>query len=293
LQHVPEKYREEGRGFMKVGRYELGEARGPFFIAGPCVIEDTSATLRIAEMLSSFAGKLGAALIFKSSYRKANRTSIDSFTGPGLEEGLAVLERVRRDTGLPVTSDVHCRNEVRAAAEVLDLIQIPAFLSRQTELITAAAGTGKPLNIKKGQFMSPREAVLAAGKARSTGAGGVMLTERGTFFGYGDLVVDMRSMVDMRSAGFPVVFDATHSVQRPAGLGTSSGGDRRFIFPLMRCAAVLGADGIFFETHPDPERALSDGPVMLPLSDAARFMEEAIRISEAACERASREAERS
>jgi 2-dehydro-3-deoxyphosphooctonate aldolase (KDO 8-P synthase) len=277
---------------MKVGRHELGGPSGIFFIAGPCVIEDLSMTMRIAEALSLLAEKHRVALIFKASYRKANRTSIDSYTGPGLEEGLSVLERVRRETGLPVTSDIHCRSEIGAAREVLDLIQIPAFLSRQTELITGAAAAGKPLNIKKGQFMSPREAVLAGEKAKRAGASGVMLTERGTFFGYGDLVVDMRSMVEMRSSGFPVVFDATHSVQKPAGLGKSSGGDRRFVFPLARCAAALGVDGIFFETHPEPARALSDGPVMLPLAEAAGLIEDALRIHEAACGETRQEAER-
>lgn len=267
---------------MRVGRHEVGEGSGLFFIAGPCVIEDLPTTMHVAEVLARIAERFRMPLIFKASYRKANRSAIDSFTGPGPQEGLAVLERVRRETGLSVTSDVHCRSEIPAAGEILDLIQIPAFLSRQTELIAAAAGAGKPLNIKKGQFMSPREALLAGEKARRAGAADVILTERGTFFGYGDLVVDMRAMVEMKSAGYPVVFDATHSVQRPAGLGRSTGGDRRYIVPLMRCAVAVGADGVFFETHPDPERALSDGPVMLPLSLAEKLVEDALSMHEAA-----------
>ena len=266
---------------IKVGGHELGGLDGFFLIAGPCVIEGVSRTLEIAEGLTALRRKYGVPVIFKASYKKANRTSVESYIGPGIDEGLKVLERVKREFDIPVTSDVHCRNEVDAASQVLDLIQIPAFLSRQTELIQCAAGTGKALNIKKGQFMSPHQVRLAAEKACSAGNRNVMLTERGTFFGYGDLVVDMRSLILMRESGFPVVYDATHSIQRPAGLEGSSGGDRHMIAPLMRSAVAAGVDGIFFETHPEPETALCDGPAMLPLEEAESLIEQALCIREA------------
>lgn len=265
---------------IKVGKHELGGPGGFFLIAGPCVIEDAALTLEIAEKLAEISAGFGIPLIFKASCIKANRSSVDSFTGPGMDEGLEILAKVRREIGIPVTSDVHCRNDVGAASQVLDMLQVPAFLSRQTELILSVAREGKALNIKKGQFMSPGEAKLAALKAASTGNRNVMLTERGTFFGYGDLVVDMRGLVGMKESGFPVVYDATHSVQKPAGLGKSSGGDRAMIFPLMRSAVAAGVDGVFFETHPEPETALCDGPSMLPLEEAGSFISQALRIRE-------------
>ncbi|MFQ6103127.1 MAG: 3-deoxy-8-phosphooctulonate synthase [Candidatus Glassbacteria bacterium] len=266
---------------IKVGRFELGGFDGFFLIAGPCVIEETARTMEIAERLAALGLKFGVPIIFKASFTKANRSSVGSYTGPGIDEGLEVLAKVKREFDIPVTSDVHCRNDVDAASQVLDLIQVPAFLSRQTELIRCAARTGKPLNIKKGQFMSSRQVRLAALKACSEGNRNVILTERGTFFGYGDLVVDMRNLVLMREGGFPVVYDATHSIQRPTGLGEVSGGDRDMITPLMRAAVAAGVDGIFFETHPEPEEALSDGPSMLPLDEARSFIEQALRIREA------------
>jgi len=278
---------------VKVGKYELGGPDGFFLIAGPCVIEDADSTLEIAERLAGIAAGVGLPIIFKASCLKANRTSIDSYTGPGMERGLEILEKVRREIGIPVTSDVHCRNDVRAASQVLDLIQVPAFLSRQTELILSVAREGRALNIKKGQFMSAQEVRLAALKAASTGNRNVMLTERGTFFGYGDLVVDMRNIAGMKESGFPVVYDATHSVQKPAGLGKSSGGDPAMIFPLMRAAVAAGVDGVFFETHPEPAAAPCDGPSMLPLEEAGRFIGQAVRVREAVNEcRKKEEAER-
>jgi 2-dehydro-3-deoxyphosphooctonate aldolase (KDO 8-P synthase) len=265
---------------IKVGRFDLGGPDGFFIIAGPCVIEDADSTLEIAESLAGIARKAGLPVIFKASCLKANRSSVDSFTGPGMDSGLRILEKVKSEIGIPVTSDIHCRNDVPAAGQVLDLIQVPAFLSRQTELIQIVAREGRALNIKKGQFMSAKEIQLAALKAVSMGNRNVMLTERGTFFGYGDLVVDMRNLVNMAESGFPVVFDATHSVQKPAGLGKSSGGDPAMIFPLMRAAVAVGVDGVFFETHPEPAAAPCDGPSMLPLEHARRFVGEAIRIRE-------------
>ncbi len=265
---------------ITVGRYELGGPDGFFLIAGPCVIEDASLTKRIAEKLTRLGSEFGVPIIFKASYKKANRSSVDAYTGPGLKNGLRILQEVGREFDLPVTSDVHCTNDIEAACEVLDLIQVPAFLSRQTELILNVAATGKPLNIKKGQFMSPREMFLAAEKASSTGNRNILLTERGTFFGYGDLVVDMRGLIEMKGTGFPVVYDATHSIQKPAGLGRSSGGNRSLIAPLMRSAVAAGVDGVFFETHPDPDQALCDGPSMLPLDSARDLISQALRIRE-------------
>lgn len=264
---------------VRVGNLELpGETL--FFIAGPCVMENESVTLRAAEHLADLARRHSLNLIFKSSYTKANRSSVDSYTGPGIDEGLALLEKVRAECGLPVTSDVHCRTEIDAAAGVLDMLQIPAFLSRQTELITGAAATGKAINIKKGQFMSPGQMKLALEKASSTGNRNLLLTERGTFFGYGDLVVDFRGIREMRMFGYPVVYDATHSVQKPAGLGESSGGTRSMALPLMRAAVAAGVDGVFFETHPDPANALCDGPVQIPLEEAGAFIEQALSVDE-------------
>lgn len=244
------------------------ETDGPFFlIAGPCVIEDEDATLQVAHFLRETSDKLRIPTIFKSSYDKANRTSLSSFRGPGLETGLDILQKVKDMTGLPVLSDVHRINEVEKAAEVLDVIQIPAFLCRQTDLIVAAARVGRPLNIKKGQFISPREIGPTIEKVTSTGNRRILLTERGTFFGYNNLVVDMRSIAIMKRFGFPVVFDATHSVQLPGGQGTCSGGQREFVGHLSKAAIAAGADGVFMEVHPDPDSALCDGPNSLSFHD--------------------------
>ena len=238
---------------------------GPFFlISGPCVIEDEETTLEVAQFLEGLARKIKIPVIFKSSYDKANRTSVDSFRGLGLNAGLAVLRKVKNTTGLPILSDVHQVSEIERAAEVLDVIQIPAFLSRQTDLILEAARTHLTVNIKKGQFLSPWDMEQAILKAHAVGNRNILLTERGSFFGYHDLVVDMRSVAIMKRFGYPVVFDATHGVQLPGGRGKSSGGQREFVAPLARAAIAAGADGIFLEIHPHPDSALCDGPNSLP-----------------------------
>jgi 2-dehydro-3-deoxyphosphooctonate aldolase (KDO 8-P synthase) len=251
----------------------------PFFIAGPCVIESEDHCLRMAGELAALASRLKIDLIFKASYDKANRTSSASFRGPGQEEGLRILEKVRSSTGLPVLSDVHETCQVASAAAVLDVLQIPAFLCRQTDLIQSAARTGRLLNLKKGQFLSPAEMGKVLGKALEAGASGVMLTERGTCFGYNNLVVDFRSFAILREYGHPVVFDVTHSVQSPGGQGDRSGGDARFIPHLSRAGAAAGVDGFFLEVHDDPERALSDGPNSLRLSLLPGLLEEILEVS--------------
>lgn len=243
----------------------------PFLIAGPCVIESEALCLAVAERLRGIGEELGMPVIFKASFDKANRTSVSGFRGNGIEEGLRVLEKVRRETGLPVLTDVHLPDQVKAVAEVVDVLQTPAFLARQTDLIMAAAACGKPVNIKKAQFMAPADMAAVLGKARAAAEGAgiaepqIMLCERGSSFGYNNLVVDMRALVIMREMGAPVVFDATHSVQLPGGGGDRSLGQRQFVEPLTRAAMAVGVDGLFMETHPDPDSALSDGPNMVPL----------------------------
>src|SRR5216110_1373832 len=245
----------------------FGGESSPFLIAGPCVVESDDLNIRIGEALAELAVKLGIAVIYKASYDKANRSRLNAPRGPGLEAGLRALERVRSATGLPILTDVHEPLQVPIAARVADVLQIPAFLCRQTDLLVAAGKAGRPVNIKKGQWMAPEEMRGAVEKVRAGGAPEVAVTERGTFFGYGDLVVDMRNFARLRSAcGVPVVYDATHSVQQPGrGEGGASGGLREFIPPLLYAAAAAGADGFFLETHPDPDRAPSDGPNMVPL----------------------------
>ncbi len=242
-----------------VGKGEL------VLIAGPCVIESAELTLAVARTLKDYAGQLALPLIFKSSYDKANRTSFDSFRGPGLKSGLKILARVKDEVGLPVLADVHQVADVAPAAEVLDVLQIPAFLCRQTDLVMAAAQTGKPVNIKKGQFMAPWDMRPVVDKVFSTGNRQVLLTERGTMFGYNNLVVDFRSLPVLRSLGCPVVLDVTHSVQLPGGQGTCSGGQREYIPLLARAGVAAGVDALFMEVHPDPDHALCDGPNSLPL----------------------------
>lgn len=232
----------------------------PFLIAGPCVIENRDICMRIADFLRRLTVKEGVPFIFKASYDKANRTSIDSFRGPGPQEGLRILEEIKREFDIPVISDIHAPAQATEAAEVLDIIQIPALLCRQTDLIVAAAETGKPVNIKKGQFLAPWDMGNIVDKARSAGNDRIFLTERGTAFGYNNLVVDMRSLGIMKETGCPVIFDATHSVQLPGGQGSKSGGDRRQAPPLAQAAIAAGADGLFMETHFDPDNALCDGP---------------------------------
>ena len=257
---------EEG---IKIGDFVIGK-KGPFFlISGPCVIEDEAKTLRIAHFLKQVSTELGLPVVFKTSYDKANRTSLASYRGPGIRKGLEIICKVKEETGLPVLSDVHNTVEIDQAKEVLDVIQIPAFLCRQTDLLVAAAQTGIPINIKKGQFLSPHDMGPAIEKVTSTGNHRIMVTERGSSFGYNNLVVDMRSIAIMKKFGFPVVFDATHSVQLPGGEGTSSGGQREFVSCLSKAAVAAGADGVFMEIHADPDSALCDGPNSLPL-DAVR-----------------------
>lgn len=263
---------------------EFSRAPGapPFLIAGPCVIESEALCLAIAERLKAMGEELGLPVIFKASFDKANRTSVNGFRGHGLEEGLRVLEKVRRETGLPVLTDVHLPDQVKSVAEVVDILQTPAFLARQTDLITAAAASGRPVNIKKAQFMAPGDMQAVLGKARAaagTDGGTIMLCERGSSFGYNNLVVDMRGLVIMRDMGCPVVFDATHSVQLPGGGGDRSLGQRQFVAPLARAAMAVGIDGIFMETHPDPDQALSDGPNMVPLSELPSLMRQLIAIA--------------
>jgi 2-dehydro-3-deoxyphosphooctonate aldolase (KDO 8-P synthase) len=252
---------------IEIGRMTIGNDAPFFLIAGPCVIENEDLTLRVAHALRDIAERLDVPVIFKTSYDKANRTSLHSFRGPGIRQGLAIIQRVKEATGLPVLSDVHDRNEIDMAAEVIDIIQIPAFLCRQTDLLVKAARTGLPINIKKGQFLSPWDMEPLIEKATSTGNERLFITERGTTFGYNNLVVDFRSIAIMKGLGYPVVFDATHSVQLPGGKGSCSGGQREFVIPLSRAAVAAGADGIFMEVHPEPDSALCDGPNALPLKE--------------------------
>ena len=250
---------------MEIGHVTIKED-GPFFlIAGPCVIENEETTMEVAAFLKKTGELMGIPVIFKTSYDKANRTSPDSYRGPGLDRGLKIIQKVKEEIGLPVLSDVHERDEIEKAAEVLDVIQIPAFMCRQTDLLVGAARTGLPINIKKGQFLSPGEMGQAINKVTSTGNRRILVTERGTSFGYNNLVVDMRSIAIMKEFGFPVIFDATHSVQLPGGCGSSSGGQREYVGHLSRAAVAAGAHGVFLEVHPDPDSALCDGPNSLPL----------------------------
>jgi len=252
---------------LTIGNVKLGGGRPLALIAGPCVIEDREATLRHAERLLTICNGLGMGLIFKASYDKANRTSVHAFRGPGMDEGLQILAAVKEKLGLPVLSDIHSIEQVAPAAQVLDVLQIPAFLCRQTDLLVAAAETGKVINVKKGQFLAPWDMKNVAGKLAATGNENIILTERGASFGYNNLVVDMRSFPVMRATGYPVVFDATHSVQLPGGQGTSSGGQREFVEFLSRAAVATGIDGIFMEVHEDPDKALCDGPNSIPLAE--------------------------
>ena len=245
---------------VRAGGIRIGAGCPPALIAGPCVIESPAATLSLAEEVADLAARLGAPLIFKASYDKANRTSRDSYRGPGIERGLEILARVKERTGLPLLTDVHSVEEARLAGGVVDVLQIPAFLCRQTDLITAAAEAGKAVNIKKGQFLAPGDMRYALEKARDAGNRNILVTERGTSFGYHRLVVDFTSLPVMRSLGAPVVFDATHSVQEPGGEGGRSGGKREMVPFLARAAAAAGVDAFFFEVHRRPARALSDGP---------------------------------
>jgi 2-dehydro-3-deoxyphosphooctonate aldolase (KDO 8-P synthase) len=258
-----------------------GPERPLLWILGPCVIESHDLTLRIAETLAELAGRLKLPVVFKASFDKANRTSGKSFRGPGLVEGLRTLAEVKKRTGLPLTTDVHETCQVGPVAEVCDLLQIPAFLARQTDLVLAAGRTGRAVNVKKGQFMAPWDMRHVVSKMREVDNTRLLLTERGSTFGYNNLVSDMRSIPLMQDLGCPVIFDATHSVQMPGGAGDKSGGDRRMVPPLARAAVAVGCDGIFMETHPRPDEALSDGPNMVPLVDLPALIDCCLHVRQA------------
>ena len=265
---------------VRVGSITIGGGRPLALIGGPCAIENEKHALMTAERLAAIASDQGVPFIYKSSYDKANRSSIGGYRGPGLKEGLRILRRVRDAVGVPVLSDVHQVEEVGPAAEVLDVLQIPAFLCRQTDLIVAVARTGKPINVKKGQFLAPGDMKNVVDKILSTGNRSVLLTERGSSFGYHNLVVDMRGLLQMRAIGYPVVFDATHSVQLPGAAGDRSGGERQYVPALARAAVAVGVDALFMEMHEDPDRTLddgrplSDGPNMLRIDDLPRLLRE-------------------
>ena len=255
-----------------------GEGAPLLLLAGPDVIESEAHALRMAQALHAIARERGVSLVFKASFDKANRTSASSFRGPGLEEGLRVLARVKKETGLPVTTDFHVPEQAAALAPVVDLLQVPAFLCRQTDMLVAAGATGRAVNVKKGQFVAPADMRHAVEKVRAGGGQAVMLTERGSTFGYGTLVVDFRSLERMRAFGVPVCFDATHSVQLPGSLANASGGEREFIAPLARAAVAVGVDALFFEVHDDPARAPCDGPSQFPLAEFPALLDALLRL---------------
>jgi 2-dehydro-3-deoxyphosphooctonate aldolase (KDO 8-P synthase) len=266
---------------VRIGGVRIGADNPLVLIAGPCSIESESSAMRHAVRLKEITRRLGIQFIYKSSYDKANRTSIDSFRGPGMKKGLKVLKSIKEKLGIPILSDVHCREDIGAAAKVLDIIQVPAFLSRQTDLITAAARSGKVVNIKKGQFLAPWDMRHVIKKIESAGNKNIILTERGVSFGYNNLVSDFRSILIMKEFGYPVVYDATHSVQMPGGLGDKSGGERRFIPYLSMAAVACHVDGIFVEVHENPVKALSDGPNMIKLDELEDMLIKLKRIEKA------------
>lgn len=265
---------------VRVGNITIG-AKPFVFIGGPCVIEGRDLTLRIAETLRAITTDLSIPFIFKSSYDKANRTSIDSYRGPGIEEGLKILAEVKETLGVPVLTDVHSVEQVSVAATAVDVLQVPALLSRQTDLLVACGKTGKPVNVKKGQFLAPLDMKHAIGKIESTGNSNILITERGTYFGYNNLVNDFRSLPIMKGFGYPVIFDATHSVQKPGGMFSFSGGEREFVFPLAKAAVAVGVDGVFMEVHFDPSKALCDGANSVAIDDLPRMLETLKRIEAA------------
>jgi 2-dehydro-3-deoxyphosphooctonate aldolase (KDO 8-P synthase) len=276
---------------VRVGAIAVGGGRPLVLIGGPCAIEDEKHALMTAERLAKIAADKRVPYVYKSSYDKANRSSVNGYRGPGLVEGLRILKKVRDTLRVPVLSDIHQVSEVDPAAEVLDVLQIPAFLCRQTDLILAAAATGKPVNVKKGQFLAPGDMKNVVDKILSKGNASILLTERGTSFGYHNLVVDMRGLADMRELGYPVVFDATHSVQLPGGAGDRSGGERKYVPALARAAVAFGVDALFMEMHEDPDRTLadgrplSDGPNMLRIDDLPRLLDELLAIHRVHAER--------
>ncbi|MEA2062445.1 MAG: 3-deoxy-8-phosphooctulonate synthase [Gemmatimonadota bacterium] len=276
---------QTGRSSFELVGQRIGAGNRLFLIAGPCVVEGLDTMLKTADALAELCDRLGILVVFKSSFLKANRTAQDSPEGPGLDKGLEILQRVRDASGLAICTDVHDLCQVEPAAEVAQILQIPAFLCRQSELIRAAAATGRVVNIKKGQFMDPRLMEASAGKAHAAGGTRVILTERGSFFGYGDLVVDFRSLELMAESGCPIVFDATHSVQQPGGAGTSSGGQRRFIKILARAAVAAGVDGLFIEVHPAPENALSDRYTQISLEQIAQILPPLVELADYVRER--------
>jgi len=265
---------------VRIGSVTIGGGAPLALIGGPCAIENEKHALMMAERLQRVTADAGVPFIYKSSYDKANRSSIHSYRGPGLTEGLRILQKVKDETGLAVLSDVHAVSEVVPAAQVLDVLQIPAFLCRQTDLIVACATSGRPVNVKKGQFVAPRDMVNVVEKVRASGSEDLLLTERGTTFGYNNLIVDFRGLPIMRALGYPVIFDATHSVQLPGGQGDRSGGERQYVQALARASVAVGVDGLFMEIHEDPDRTLedgrplSDGPNMLRLDDLPRLLDE-------------------
>lgn len=267
---------------VKLGKILFGDPRSFVLIGGPCVIEGEAMAMRHAEKLSKIAAKFKVPYVFKSSYDKANRSSIKSFRGPGLKKGLAILQKVKKEFGIPVLSDIHCKEEVRPAQEVLDILQVPAFLCRQTDLIAAAGRSGKIVNVKKGQFLSPWEVRHIIHKLEAVGNRNILITERGFTFGYQNLVNDFRAIPILRGFGYPVVFDATHSVQLPGGGGTATEGAPEFIPTLARCAVAAGADALFMEVHENPARALSDGTNMLSLNRLEKLLDVLMRIRRAA-----------
>ena len=267
---------------VQIGNVNVGGGAPLVLIAGPCVIEDPARTLQIGRSTQAIADKLGIPYIFKASFDKANRSSFHSFRGPGLDEGLKILAAIKRELDVPVLSDIHEAAQAAVTAEVLDVLQIPAFLCRQTDLLHAAAQTGKPVNVKKGQFLSPLEMKNVIAKLAESGCQSILLTERGSSFGYNNLVVDMRSLAILRSFGHPVVFDATHSVQLPGGGGDRSAGQREFVPVLARAAAAVGIDALFLEVHDNPAEALSDGPNMVPVAELESLLTQVLAIDRAA-----------
>ena len=257
---------------INIADTKLGGNNPIYIIAGPCVIESEDIVFSTAERLKQICKRLGLPLLFKSSYDKANRTSLNSYRGPGIDKGLKILSDVRSKFNIPVISDIHSVDEVKPASQVLDALQIPAFLCRQTDLILSASRTGKPVNVKKGQFLSPWDVKNIIDKFTSTGNQNLFITERGTSFGYNNLVVDFRGLPIMRSLGYPVIFDVTHSLQLPGGQGSCSGGQREFAEPFVRAAVAAGVDGLFMEVHPEPDKALCDGPNMIKLNDMEKIL---------------------
>lgn len=264
---------------VRVGKVAFGKGAPLSVIAGPCAAESLDLCVQVAETMAEACAKAGVGYVFKASYDKANRSSAGSGRGPGMDEGLGILAAVKKQCGVPVITDVHEPSHAATVAQACDALQIPAFLCRQTDLVVAAAETGLPVQVKKGQFLAASDMAGVAQKAEASGGGGVLLCERGTFFGYHDLVVDMRSLVTMRGLGHPVVFDATHSVQKPGAAGGASGGEREMAEPLARAACAVGIDGLFLEAHPDPSQAVSDKDTQLPLPDACSLIASAARFA--------------